>query len=102
MSVIHVVIEKIKKSKRIVEDLSRFGAKDNPQKILEEDNIKYCQSVLAKFVGCEDFYIQQIMIPYLRREDLIFAAPVASKLGLQRLLDQYMNGVGVDSKNYSY
>ena len=102
MSVIHVFIEKIKKSKRILEDLSRFGAKDNPQKILEEDNIKYCQSVLAKFVGCEDFYIQQIMIPYLRREDLIFAAPVASKLGLQRLLDQYMNGVGVDSKNYSY
>lgn len=65
------------------------------------EEIRYCQSVLARFAGCEDVYIQQKIIPYLRREDLIFAAPTASKLGLQKLLDRYMNGEEVKT-SYRY
>ena len=65
-----------------------------------EEEIRYCQSVLAKFVGCEDYGIMQQLIPNLRREDLIFAAPTAAKLGLQRLLDKHMNGVDSQSRHY--
>lgn len=67
-----------------------------------DDDIRYCQSVLAKFVGCEDIYIMQQLIPHLRRDDLIFAAPTAAKLGLQRLLDRHMNGSEVESRSYRY
>ena len=66
------------------------------------EEIRYCQSVLARFAGCEDVYIQQKIIPYLRREDLIFAAPTASKLGLQKLLDRCMNGVEEVKTSYRY
>jgi hypothetical protein len=66
------------------------------------EEIRYCQSVLAKFAGCEDVYIQQRLIPYLRREDLIFAAPTASKLGLQNILDRYMNGTEEVRASYRY
>jgi len=101
-TLINVFIEKIAKSNKELTKLARLSSQETPQKVIQEDNIKYYQSVLAKFAGCEDYYIQQTMIPHLRREDLIFAAPVAAKLGLQRLLDRYMNGVEEKSQSYRY
>lgn len=101
-TLISVFIERIKKSNDMLARLARFSSEESPQKAVEENKIRYCQSVLAKFAGCEDFYIQQTLIPYLRREDLIFAAPVAAKLGLQRLLDRYMNGIEENSARYRY
>lgn len=79
-------------------------ANRNIQSVQEDcaNKIRYCQSVLAKFVGCDDYGIMQQLIPYLRREDLIFAAPTAAKLGLQKLLDRHMNGVEEKAQNYRY
>ncbi len=53
--------------------------------------INECKSILAKFASCEDYFVQQKIIPYLRKEDLIFAAPIAAKLGLGNYLDRFMN-----------
>lgn len=82
-------------------DTQEYRNNEDLKKTALED-VRYCQSVLARFAGCEDAYIQQKLIPYLRREDLIFAAPTASRLGLQKLIDRYMNGVEEVRTNYCY
>lgn len=51
---------------------------------------------LGRFVGCDDYNIQRQIIPHLTREDLIFAAPIASGLGLNSLIEKYM-GLGRDT-----
>lgn len=53
--------------------------------------ISYCQKTMAKFSSCEDYDVLRNMIPYLKREDLVFVAPAAAKVGLNQHLDRYMN-----------
>jgi hypothetical protein len=97
-SLINIMIDKIEDCKSY---LSRVTLTEE-EKEAKRKYILYCQSILAKFVSCEDHYIQQRLIPHLKREDLIFAAPVASKLGLGNLVDRYMNPGSYEEKRYRY
>jgi hypothetical protein len=99
-SLISVFISRLDNLNNKVDTLEYRNNEELKNTALED--IRYCQSVLARFAGCEDVYIQQKLIPHLRREDLIFAAPTASRLGLQKLLDRYMNGVEEVKTNYRY
>ena len=99
-ALISIFTERISEAKR---GKNLHANKNIPSVQEDYDNkIRYCQSVLAKFVGCEDLGIMQQLIPFLRSEDLIFAAPTAASLGLQRLLDRYMNGEEEKSQSYRY
>jgi len=97
-SLINIMINKIEESRNI---LTRHIITEE-KKAEHNSQIEYCQSILAKFVSCEDYNIQHRLIPFLKREDLIFAAPVASKLGLGNLVDRYMNPSSYQEKRYRY
>lgn len=97
-AVISVMIDKIEDNKRYIQRT----AISEEEKTIRTNYIDYCQSILAKFVSCEDYHIQSRLIPHLKREDLIFAAPVASKLGLGNLVDRYMNPGSHEEKRYRY
>ena len=58
----------------------------------EEDvaNINYHKSILARFASVEDYDVQRNIIPYLTKQDFIFAAPIAAKLGLGGLVERIM------------
>ena len=65
--------------------------KNSPAVSIWNENIAYCQATMAKFSSCEDYDVLRAMIPYLKREDLVFVAPAAAKVGLQQVIDRYMN-----------
>lgn len=46
--------------------------------------------ILGRFAGVNDYLVQLKIIPHLRMEDLVFAAPIASKLGINRLVESRM------------
>jgi hypothetical protein len=75
--------------------------KDSPAVSIWNENIAYCQTTMAKFSSCEDYDVLRAMIPYLKREDLVFVAPAAAKIGLQQFIDRYMNP-GSYQENYRY
>ncbi len=60
------------------------------------------RSVLARFSSIEDYSVQKAILPYLSKESLVFAAPIASKLGLGGLLDRVMRGESEDPRGYRY
>lgn len=72
-------------------DLRKRIARDKNLESLLATEMEYWQSVLARFVACDDYYIIQKMIPNMRREDLIFLAPAAASAGLGPLIEKYMN-----------
>jgi hypothetical protein len=85
-SVIRVLTHKIDEARQNIE-----RNKDSPAVSIWNENIAYCQATMAKFSSCEDYDVLRAMIPYLKREDLVFVAPAAAKVGLQQTLDRYMN-----------
>lgn len=60
------------------------------------------QILIAKFASSDDYSILNLIIPVLRKQDLVFAAPAAARHGLQRQLDKYMNSMEQDSHNSRY
>jgi len=76
-SVVRIFTRRIEETKRL----------SLPDEMITE-RIAYPQSVIGKFASCEDYGVQQMILPHLKRQDLMFAAPVASKLGLNRLVEQ--------------
>lgn len=82
--VISVAIDHISKIKKSIN-------RDSNLKPLLATDMSYWQSVLAKFISCDDHYLIQRMIPNMRKEDLIFIAPAAAAVGLAPLLEKYMN-----------
>lgn len=86
-NLVRVIIEKIDQANSKKERL-KFD-----ESLVQALNLQINEhkSILARFASCEDYYVQQKIIPYLRKEDLIFAAPIAAKLGLGNFLDRFMN-----------
>ena len=76
-SLVRIFVNKIEEAKRL----------SIPDEVITE-RISYPQSVIGKFASCDDYGVQQMILPHLRRQDLMFAAPVASGLGLNRLVEQ--------------
>lgn len=85
-AVVRVLINKIDEARNNIE-----RNKNSPAVSIWEQNVAYCQATLAKFSSCEDYDVLRSMIPYMKREDLIFVAPAAAKLGLQQHVDRFMN-----------
>jgi hypothetical protein len=85
-ALIRVLISKI--------DQTRNNIERNKNSVLVPDwneYISYCQKTMAKFSSCEDYDVLRSMIPYLKKEDLVFVAPAAAAVGLQQLVDRFMN-----------
>jgi len=97
-ALVRVLISKIDETRRLIERVPNSD-------LMPEWNeyISYCQKTMAKFSSCEDYDILRNMIPYLKREDLVFVAPAAATLGLQQHLDRYMNPEAYrDTYRYRY
>lgn len=56
----------------------------------DSENIDYHKSILARFASSEDYDVQRVILPYLSKQDFVFAAPIASKLGLGSLVERIM------------
>ena len=72
-------------------DLRKRIARNKSLESALSPEMEYWQSVLARFVSCDDYYVIQRMIPAMRRQDLIFLAPAAAAAGLGSLIEKYMN-----------
>lgn len=85
-TLISVLINKIDETRNTIE-------RNKNSVLIPEWNeyISYCQKTMTKFSSCEDYDVLRAMIPYLKREDLVFVAPAAAKVGLQQLIDRFMN-----------
>jgi hypothetical protein len=99
LSLVGIMVNKIEDARHT---LSRTNGLTEELRLANTQYVEYCQSILAKFVSCDDYSIQQRLIPFLKREDLIFAAPTAAKLGLGNLVDRYMNPESYEQKRYRY
>jgi hypothetical protein len=67
----------------------------------QEPELAKTQILISRFANSDDYSILNEIIPVLRKQDLVFAAPAAAKHGLGRQLDRYMNATESSSQQYS-
>jgi hypothetical protein len=66
----------------------RYGNSERSEEDIK--SIDYHKSILARFASIEDYDVQRNILPYLTKQDFIFAAPIAAKIGLGTYVERIM------------